>query len=216
MSEESLQFARAEFTEPAAAQVVCVACNQPVVQSYYEIGGTIFCSQCREKREQALDGFGGGRFLRALVAGLVVGAAGAAIWYLVRIWTNYELGIVAIFLGYGVGKAVAWGSSGKGGWLYQTLAVFLTYSAIVANYVPDIVKGSEVADPGVVLYIVAFILAYVVPFAAGFENIIGLAIIAFGLWEAWKFNKRIDAVMTGPYTVTPAAPTPAPAPVPNV
>ena len=31
-------------------------------------------------------------------------------------------------------------------------------------------------------------------------------IIAFGLWEAWKFNKRIDAQISGPYTVTPAAP----------
>ncbi len=216
MSEESLQFARAEFTEPVAAQVVCASCRQQVVQSYYEIAGTILCSQCREKREQALDGWGAGRFLRATLAGLVVGAAGAAVWYGVRVLTEYEIGIIAIAVGYGVGKAVSWGSSGKGGWLYQILAVFLTYSAIVANYVPDIVKGSEVVDPPLMLYIVSFFLAYAVPFYAGFENIIGLLIIAFGLWEAWKFNKRVDAAVTGPYTVTPSSSIPAPAPVPNV
>ena len=28
------------------------------------------------------------------------------------------------------------------------------------------------------------------PFLAGAENIIGLLIIAFALWEAWKFNAR--------------------------
>ena len=37
------------------------------------------------------------------------------------------------------------------------------------------------------------------PFLGGFENIIGIAIIAFGLWEAWKINKR--PAITGPHTV---------------
>jgi len=33
--------------------------------------------------------------------------------------------------------------------------------------------------------------------------IIGLAIIAFGLWEAWKVNRRMDVEITGPFSVTP-------------
>jgi len=59
------------------------------------------------------------------------------------------------------------------------------------------------------MYVVAFVVSYALPFLAGFQNIIGILIIAFGLWEAWKFNKRVDAAITGPYTVTPVATAPA-------
>jgi len=210
MSNDSLQFERADFGDAAPARPACAMCNQEIVQSYYEFGGKTICSPCREKREQALDGWGLGRFLRALIAGAVAGAAGTVVWYLVRLWTEYEIGIISIAIGYAVGKAVHWGSSGKGGWLYQLLAVFLTYSAIAATYTPAVLKGAgEEASGSVLMIIVAFFVSYAVPFLLGFQNIIGLLIIAFGLWEAWKFNQRVDAAMTGPYTITPTA-TPAP------
>ena len=213
---EDLQFSRADFGDSTPANVVCSSCNQDVIQSYYELAGQIICSSCRDKRDQALAGWGGGRFLRALAAGVIVGIAGAAVWYAIRIWTNYELAIISSAIGYGVGRAVSWGSSGKGGWLYQLMAVLVTYSSIVTNYVPDVAQGlmQEAGAPsGVLVYIVAFIVAHAMPFFMGFENIIGFIIIAVGLWEAWKLNKRVDAAMTGPYTVTPAA---IPPPVPNV
>jgi len=50
-----------------------------------------------------------------------------------------------------------------------------------------------------------FALAAAVPFLSGFENVIGLLIIAFGLFEAWKINKRVPLVINGPYSVAPAA-----------
>ncbi|HEY0158583.1 MAG TPA: hypothetical protein VGF28_14970 [Thermoanaerobaculia bacterium] len=213
---ESLQFDRAEFSAETPARVVCTACTKEVVQSYYELAGTIICSHCRESREQALHGLGLGRFLRAAGAGLAVGIAGAAVWYGVRVVTEYELGLIAIAIGFAVGKAVSWGSHGKGGWLYQLLAIVLTYTSIVMNYVPDVVKGMMDGTPGpapVLAYVVGFVISYAVPFMGGVENIIGLLIIGFGLFEAWKLNKRVDADMTGPYAVAPAA---MPAPVPNV
>lgn len=212
MSEESLQFQRAEYAQPVNARVECASCRQEVVQSYYEIGGSIICSACRERRDHAMEGWGGGRFVRALVAGLGAGILGAAVWYAVRAITDYELAIISIGIGYAVGKAVRWGSRGKGGWLYQLLAVFLTYSAIVSTYVPLIVKSAmegQTGSPSPLLYVVAFVISYAAPFLAGLENIVGLLIIAFGLWEAWKFNRRVEAVVTGPYTVTPAATVPA-------
>lgn len=106
------------------------------------------------------------------------------------------------------------GSHGKGGWLYQLLALFLTYTSIVSTWVPMIVRtwGGESPElSGAGLYIVAFIFSYAMPFLMGFENIIGLLIMAFGLWEAWKINKRSDDELTGPFSVTAAA-----APAPNV
>ena len=205
----SINFDRAQFAEPSPAAVVCSACDRAVQQSYYALGDKILCSPCRESRDQALDGWGGGRFLRAMFAGLGVAIAGAAVWYGIRALTQYELGLISIAIGYGVGKAVSWGSHGKGGWLYQLLAIFLTYTSIVTNYVPDIAEGmTEGAPATAFVYIVAFVVSYAAPFLMGFENIIGMLIIAFGLYEAWKLNKPVDTAVTGPYTITPAA-TPA-------
>jgi hypothetical protein len=209
---ESLQFERAEYATGAPARTVCTACSRDVIQSYYEIGGQIICSECRESRERGLASWGVTRFFRAAAAGLAVGLAGAAVWYLIRHYGNVELGIISIFIGLGVGKAVRWGSAGRGGWLYQLLAMFLTYSAIVLNYVPDIAAGIADGKPAnAVIYIIAFVLSYAAPFFDAFDNIIGLLIIAFGIWEAWKINKRAEVTITGPYSVSAAA-----APVPNV
>ena len=49
---------------------------------------------------------------------------------MIRKITGYEIGIVAIGIGYLVGKAVRKGAGGFGGTRYQVLAVFLTYAAI--------------------------------------------------------------------------------------
>lgn len=213
---DTIQFDRAEFVAETPAQVVCTTCSQNVVQSYYEFAGSIICSHCRETRQSALSGLGLGRFIRAAGAGLGAGIAGAAVWYGVRVVTEYELGLIAIAIGWAVGRAVNWGSAGKGGWLYQLLAVFLTYTSISMNYIPDVVRGwvSEGGEATALTYVVAFILSYAVPFLSGAENIIGLLIIAFGLFEAWKLNRRIDAEMTGPYSVAPSAPVTPVAPAP--
>ncbi len=48
-------------------------------------------------------------------------------------------------------------------------------------------------------YAVAFALACAMPFLA-FDPM-GLAIIAFSLWEAWKLNRRVPIVVRGPFQV---------------
>ena len=209
-----LQFDRAEFAQHAPERVQCAVCNQDVIQSYYEVGGRIICSGCCEELERGHAGFGSGRFFRAFFAGLGVAAAGSVVWYAIRALTGYEFGLISIFVGIGVGKAVMWGSRGKGGWLYQLMAVALTYTSAVTNYTPDLVADLAQRHPELPLGVVrvtAFIMSFALPFFLGFENIIGILIIAFGLYEAWKFTRRVDAVVTGPYSVAPAAPPAAPA-----
>ena len=53
------------------------------------------------------------------------------------------------------------------------------------------------------LLIVVFKVSLVVPFLGGSKNAIGLLIIGFALWEAWKFNARRPLPITGPYYVGP-------------
>ena len=137
------------------------------------------------------------------------------VWWAVRTYLNFEVGIISIFIGIGVAKAIMWGSHGKGGWLYQLLAMFLTYSAVAMNYMPDIAQQFMADDPSLpapVAYIGGFIAGYIVPVAEPASNIIGILIIAFGLYEAWKLTRRRDETVSGPFTVTPAA---MPPPVPT-
>lgn len=49
-------------------------------------------------------------------------------------------------------------------------------------------------------------LAFAAPFLGGLENIMGLIIIAIGLYEAWKINRAAPLVITGPYRLASTAP----------
>lgn len=238
----SLQFDRAEFTAPAAQAVTCASCSQTIIQNYYEAGGKTICSTCRDTIESAAGSGGSLRFLRALAVGLGAAVIGSIVWWGVRKLTGYEIGLISIGIGIGVGRAVRWGGRNRGGWSYQLLAVLLTYASIAGNYMPDVITGivdrDKEAEKGAVTapanagapvkasvaapvkasaaatvsigdvflaFGAIFLMAAAAPFLAGASNIIGLLIIGFGLWEAWKTNRRINLVINGPYSVVPAA-----------
>src|SRR5215475_6321852 len=86
-------------------------------------------------------GSGVKRFCGALVLGVLAAMAGAGLYFAITALTGYELGLVAIVVGLLVGSAVRWGSQRRGGWLYQGLAMFLTYSAIITTYIPPLLTG---------------------------------------------------------------------------
>src|SRR5207245_910442 len=67
-----------------------------------------------------------------------------------------EFGLVAVVVGVLVGGAVRKGSNGRGGWRYQLLAMFLTYSAVVVTDSSLIARelkkelGTQAASPAAV------------------------------------------------------------------
>jgi hypothetical protein len=71
-------------------------------------------------------------------------------------------------------------------------------------------EPEEVARPtafGLVAVMVLFLsLCYALPILEGFQQPIGLLIVGFALWEAWKLNKRVPLVFNGPFEAgrTPA------------
>ena len=148
MTEQAgVQFDRAEY-ESAPGTAACAECQQALAGYYYDVNGQTVCERCRYNIESALtDGSPAGRLLRAAAAGFVAAILGAALYYGISALSGYEFGLIAIVVGYGVGAAVRWGSNGRGGWVYQTLAIVLTYLAIVSTYIPPIVtelsKASE-------------------------------------------------------------------------
>ena len=64
----------------------------------------------------------------------------------------------------------------------------------------------------IVVVAAVFVLALAAPVLGGLQNPIGLLIIAFALWEAWKINSRRKVVFSGPHSLAgrtaanPAAP----------
>ncbi len=242
-----------------AALLDCSACGAAIPTWYYEVSGAVVCVSCRAKiHAQIAGGSGSARFARAIGFGLLAAAAGSALYYAIVALTGYEIGLVAIAVGFLVGRAVNRGSHGRGGRSYQTLAVGLTYFAIVTTYIPFIVKairdnptavtadstarttatpdsasspsvstaaanaapeqqGAPIAAPAAkstepkakqikigraLLSLAALLaLAALAPILAGFQNIIGILIIGFALFEAWRQNQRLQLAITGPYRV---------------
>jgi hypothetical protein len=222
---DGLQFDRAEY-DNAPAQTECAECNAPLAGFYYDVNGRTVCEPCRYAVESRFTtGSAAGRLLRATGAGVVAAALGAGLYYAIAALTGYEFGLIAIVVGWAVGAAVNWGSNGRGGWAYQTLAIGLTYFAIVSTYIPPILEelrsanvveasAAAGADPGAavesvppaVLTVLVIVIAVAAPFLGGLQNIIGLVIIGIGLYEAWKLNRRTELTISGPHNLArPAA-----------
>ena len=270
MSTESNPVSKPDLTTFEIAQgapagpPACTSCSREIRDIYHEANGAVICSPCRASLQVGLGGSGFRRFGRSLGFGLVGAAIGSVLWFAVLALFDMELGLLAIVVGFLVGKGVHMGSYGRGGWKYQTLAVVLTYSAIVVTYIPFIVKGmaegafdpTQFADSmavagtpagdavastgmnplierglpealdtatsdvplqesiegsapsaafmvgaGLVVLVALFAMAAAAPILAGLDNIIGLLIIAFALYQAWSMNKRVELTLTGPYRV---------------
>jgi hypothetical protein len=114
-----------------------------------------------------------------------------------------------------VGLGVRHGSGGRGGRGFQVLAVVLTYFWITANYVPDIIQAvvshegtAEPPSPAGFLLAVVVLFGYAMasPFLMGIGNVIGILIISFGLYQAWKLNTPAAVAVAGPFRLAPAAP----------
>src|SRR5215471_405992 len=123
------------------AVVVCSSCKKPITDLYYHLAGKPLCAECREKAMKEIEswkarGSGKGTMLRAAVWGFGAAIAGAAIYYSVMAFLNLEIGIVAILIGWMVGRAIQKATHNFGATRYQVLAVALTYTAVAMAYAP--------------------------------------------------------------------------------
>jgi hypothetical protein len=215
----SLRFDKASFDETRSSSLTCAFCTRDVHSTYFEINGQTACEECRFGLEgRRAQGSSLGRAARAVLGGGVGGIIGAGIYYAVLAITGYEIGLVAIVVGLLVGSGVRWGSRGIGGRGYQFLAAAITYVAIVSTYVPFFVeearKQAQAEEPAVVEpevemtagtfflglgAIFLFILAS--PFLAGIQNAIGILIIGFALYQAWRVNAYAPLQVEGPFQI---------------
>jgi hypothetical protein len=202
---DDLQFERADFG--AAPVRACAGCHQPIAGDYYDVNGQAFCPACRSALAQAHGAPpGAAAFGRALVVGFGAAAIGSTLYYLIDRITGYQLGLVAIAVGFLVGRAVRWGTGGRGGRLYQVLAVALTYAAISFSFLPYVLESNQTLGVADLPLLVPFIIA--LPIQLGMRSPFLLVIFGIGLWEAWKLTTPVRLSISGPFQASPSAARP--------
>lgn len=216
----ALQFDRAEFEGGAAVPASCSACQRPLSDVYFEVGGAVTCDVCRQGIEaefnlQSSLGARVGRLARGLSFGLLGAVASGGALSILLIWREGTIwGFFSILVGLAVGAGVRAGCRGRGGWLYQAIAMSLTYVAInTATFAAavrmgqfdEMLKGQTGPAGWFVLGIVGIAVVAAAPFltfADGLGNgLLSLLIIGFGLYEAWKLNRKQTLQITGPYSL---------------
>ncbi len=112
---------------------------------------TALCPTCKMAAETELAQQSQGiNMPRAALYGAVAAVAGAGVWYGLVLATDYKLGLVAIGLGWLVGKGVVWGAGNKRGASLQLLGGGLALAGlllgeylIVNHFVRQAVEGFE-------------------------------------------------------------------------
>lgn len=153
-SQDDLQFDRAIHTEAPNASdagLACAMCNTPLRTEYFHVAEQPTCANCksaveRANQKAATQGRRPGIFARAFVFGLVAAIAGAVLYYAVIALTGWEIGLVAIVIGFMVGFAVHKGSGSAGGRRFQWLAIILTYFSVGLAYAPLAFKSFAEGD----------------------------------------------------------------------
>ena len=195
-----MQFETAEGIQPGPSP--CAICRAPLSTEYHQINGQPLCAVCRAREEAAYaQDNHGARFVTA--AGYGFGAAlggGLLYWGFVKV-THIEFGLMAIAVGWLVGKAVMKGSNMRGGRRYQYLALALTYISITLSYAALVVEAMMNSQAGVSApgFLVLLPIMLAAPFLAGFSKVIGWVIIAIGLFEAWKQTRAAPFSSGGPF-----------------
>ncbi|RKG65274.1 hypothetical protein D7V80_23815 [Corallococcus sp. CA054B] len=222
-----LQFDRAEFTEAPAA-TKCTVCQCAIRSVYYEVNQRLLCPACREEVEASLKGGSKSkRFLTASMFGIGAAIAGALVYWVVSL-TGYNIGLIAIAVGWMVGTAVFKGTESRGGRGYQVLAVALTYLSVAASLSPELFKvmkeredftafhasshslgSGQVEPPDEVTQTLAAVVGTAVltpalPVLVGIEHPMSGLIYGFALFEAWRRNRKAELNIAGPFKLLEA------------
>jgi hypothetical protein len=209
---DDLQFDRAESTASSAGGMTCTVCKRPIADAYYTANGATICGDCRQRLAAQL-AVPGGNLLRAVLFGVGAAVAGAVLYFAVAAISGYEIGLVAIAVGWLVGRGIQLGNAGQGSRPYQIIAVTLTYLSVAGAYFALAVRGVAGGWPLGGLQQIALLIGLPIMSAVGNlpGGLISLFILFIGLHQAWRMTGRVSIDLLGPFAVRrPAEPeTPA-------
>lgn len=139
-------------TEAAPPEgVTCVVCQKTIADRYFDINGQPTCDRCKQQvAREAETPKGFGVFGKAVLFGLGAALLGAALYYAVIAITEFEIGLVAIAIGFMVGYAIRMATANRGGLRFQILAIVFTYWAVGLAYMPFVFSGDTQAPEGLI------------------------------------------------------------------
>ncbi len=202
---DDLQFDKAEFSNPSGIGP-CVMCSTKIGSQYWHANGQVVCPNCATTLGTAQQAPARSLLLKGTLYA-VISAIGCSIAYAaILIITNYELALISIAVGWLVGKAARVGTGGLGGRPVQIVAVIATYIAISGSLFFQIIysffKEGKVVN-GILGYVYLFVISLGKPFfelQEGFGGLLGIAILFFGLQQAWQQTHGIQVAIAGPYS----------------
>jgi hypothetical protein len=130
---QPIQFETAEYQGGAPSEI-CAACKKQILDSYYRVGAHKLCATCAGAIEKQKDSHSA--FVSALLYGGLTALGGLLVYSMVTITTNMNFALLAIGVGWAVGKMMRKGSRGVGGRRYQIVAALLTYAAVSVSAIP--------------------------------------------------------------------------------
>lgn len=117
----------------ANAMVTCAQCQKEVsgkeAYTYKDKGKKeiFLCESCRSEAERIFKAeTENPNIVMALACGAVAGVFAGALWYFFSILTGYQIGYIAIGVGFVIGWAVIWGSGRKRGATLQWISAGMT------------------------------------------------------------------------------------------
>lgn len=137
-----LQFQHAEVIPPKGSSGpgsrLCVVCKRPTGNTYFHAQGRVVCPGCAARIQAGQQAPPPLSLARSLLYGGAAALGGCILYSAVAILVGW-VALVAIVVGFMVGKAIRHGSNGLGGRPQQILAVLLTYFAISTSYIPVVI-----------------------------------------------------------------------------
>lgn len=134
------------------------------------------------------------KYFGAIGLGIVAGIVGAIAWYYIVVLTGYEIGYVALGLGYLIGFAVYFGGGKKRNHKLQILAAILTALTIffaehaIFNHMATEYVQSHLSEfPDFAVGDKAYVSLFNSNFLSNLVSPISLVIFALGIYFAYKF-----------------------------
>ncbi len=202
---DELQFEKADYGD--AVRTPCSSCSTPLTTEYWQANGHPVCAPCAQQLRAFAVAPTTHQLLQGALYALGAGAVAAIGYAIIVVVTGYDLALLSIGVGWLIGKAALRGAGEKGSRPLQYIALAIAYLAICGTFFAQILYGlarEGRAVNGLASYLTLYLLSLGKPYfelQEGLGGLIGLAILFFGLQQAWQQTRGATLEITGPHAV---------------
>jgi hypothetical protein len=194
------------FAGDVPANLTCGFCKRPVQQQFYRTLNRFACGNCAAQVNAVIakNSVTPASFLAGAGAGLLAALAGGAAWAAVVHVTNFNIGIIAAFIGVGVGKTVHFASGKRRNVSLQWLCVVLSILGVAVGKVGIVCwaivdqlknEGAAITVQNIWYGLQQNVNAFKDPF-----DLVWMGIAAYA---AFRLCKPRNISLAGPYTYAP-------------